>query len=167
MPEVSSHAPGTPSWFELSTSDEKGVSDIYSATFGWVDDPQPIGDNWFYHMQKLNGLEAAAIYLHRDEVLEMEASPHWNTYFTVTNVDETAMEYTLLKAAGDDVAGVMQITEEMGPVPPHWGRFPRRYHIGPWDRDSRHREIRGDSGPSRSRIRNLHWCLKSLGESKE
>ena len=34
---------------------------------------------------------------------------------------EGAMEYTLLKAAGDDVAGVMQITEEMGPVPPHWG----------------------------------------------
>ena len=32
---------------------------------------------------------------------------------------EGAMEYTLLKAAGDDVAGVMQITEEMGPVPPH------------------------------------------------
>ena len=26
----------------------------------------------------------------------------------------------MLKAAGDDVAGVMQITEEMGPVPPHW-----------------------------------------------
>jgi len=36
---------------------------------------------------------------------------------------ERAMEYTLLKAAGDDVAGVMQITEEMGPVPPHWGVY--------------------------------------------
>ncbi len=36
---------------------------------------------------------------------------------------EGAMEYTLLKAAGDDVAGVMQITEEMGPVPPHWGVY--------------------------------------------
>ena len=88
-----------------------------------MDDPQPIGDNWFYHMQKLNGLEAAAIYLHRDEMRNMEVPPHWNTYFTVTNMDETAMEYTLLKAAGDDVAGVMQITEEMGPVPPHWGVY--------------------------------------------
>ena len=36
---------------------------------------------------------------------------------------EGAMEYTLLKAAGDDVAGVMQITEEMGPVPLHWGVY--------------------------------------------
>jgi len=36
---------------------------------------------------------------------------------------EGAMEYTLLKAAGDDVAGVMQITEEMGPVPPHRGVY--------------------------------------------
>ena len=55
MPEVTSHAPGTPSWFELSTNDENG------AIFGWVDDPHPIGENWLYHMQKLNGLEAAAI----------------------------------------------------------------------------------------------------------
>ena len=88
MPEVSSHAPGAPSWFELSTSDEEGALDFYGATFGWVDDPQPIGDKWFYHMQKSNGLEAAAIYLHRDEEREMEVPPHWNTYLTVTNVDE-------------------------------------------------------------------------------
>ena len=33
---------------------------------------------------------------------------------------EGPMEYTLLKASGDDVAGVMQITEDMGPVPPNW-----------------------------------------------
>ncbi len=33
---------------------------------------------------------------------------------------EGPMEYTLLKVSGDDVAGVMQITEEMGPVPPNW-----------------------------------------------
>lgn len=33
------------------------------------------------------------------------------------------MEYTLLKAGGDDVAGVMQITEDMGPVPPNWSVY--------------------------------------------
>ena len=61
MPEVTSHAPGTPSWFELSTNDENGALEFYSAIFGCVDDPHPIGENWLYHMQKLNGLEAAAI----------------------------------------------------------------------------------------------------------
>ncbi len=39
-------------------------------------------------MKKLNGLEAAAIYLHRYEEREMEVPPHWNTCLTVTNVDE-------------------------------------------------------------------------------
>ena len=205
MPEVTSHAPGTPSWFELSTTDEKGAMEFYSAIFGWVDDPQPIYENWSYHMQKLNGLEAAAIYQQQAEERKLGVPPHWNTYFSVTNVDESVarvqqaggsllfgpmdvfaagrmamlqdrqgaafavwqaeghigcrvkgepgaimwnelmtsdqtdatefytgllglgsgsmegpMEYTLLKVSGDDVAGVMQITEGMGPVPPNW-----------------------------------------------
>ena len=67
MPEVTKHAPGTPSWFELSTTDEKGALEFYGALFGWVDEPQPMGENVFYHMQKLNGLEAAAIYQQQEE----------------------------------------------------------------------------------------------------
>jgi len=205
MPEVSSHAPGTPSWFELSTTDEKGALDFYGALFGWVDDPQPMGEETVYHMQKLNGLEAAAIYQQQAEERNQGVPAHWNTYFTVTNTDEVVakveqakgtvlfgpmdvftagrmamlqdrqggafavwqpqdhigcrvkgepgaiawnelvttdakdavdfygsllgvesapmegpMEYTMLKVSGADVAGVMQITEEMGPVPPNW-----------------------------------------------
>ena len=179
--------------------------EFYSAIFGWVDDPQPIYENWSYHMQKLNGLEAAAIYQQQADERKLGVPPHWNTYFSVTNVDESVarvqqaggslligpmdvfaagrmpmlqdrqgaafavwqaeghigcrvkgepgaimwnelmtsdqtdatefytgllglgsgsmegpMEYTLLKVSGDDVAGVMQITEDMGPVPPNW-----------------------------------------------
>ena len=205
MPEVTSHAPGTPSWFELSTTDEKGALNFYSALFAWVDDPQPIGEKMLYHMQKLKGLEAAAIYQQPEEERNLGVPAHWITYFTVTNTDEAVakteqakgtvlfgpmdvftagrmamlqdrqgatfavwqpqdhigcrvkgepgaiawnellttdpkdatdfygsllgvvsapaegpMEYTLLKASGADVAGVMQITEEMGPVPPNW-----------------------------------------------
>ena len=205
MPEVTSHAPGTPSWFELSTTDEKGAMEFYSAIFGWVDDHQPIYENWSYHMKKLTGLEAAAIYQQQAEERKLGVPPHWNTYFSVTNVDESVarvqqaggsllfgpmdvfaagrmamlqdrqgaafavwqaeghigcrvkgepgaimwnelmtsdqtdatefytgllglgsgsmegpMEYRLLKVSGDDVAGVMQITEDMGPVPPNW-----------------------------------------------
>ena len=156
-------------------------------------------------MQKLNGLEAAAIYQQQAEERNLGVPSHWNTYFTVTNADDAVakvqqaggavlfgpmdvftagrmamlqdrqgaafavwqpqdhigcrvkgepgaimwnelvttdqkdatdfytgllglgsgsmegpMEYTLLKASGDDVAGVMQITEDMGPVPPNW-----------------------------------------------
>ena len=205
MPEVTRHAPGTPSWFELSTTDEKGALEFYCALFEWVDDPQPMGENVVYHMQKLNGLEAAAIYQQQEEERNQRVPAHWNTYFTVTNVDEVVakveqakgtvlfgpmdvftagrmtmlqdrqgaafaiwqpqdhigcrvkgepgaigwnellttdpkdatdfygsllgfesaamegpMEYTMLKASGTDVAGVIQITKEMGPIPPNW-----------------------------------------------
>ena len=205
MPEVTGHAPGTPSWFELSTADATGALEFYSALFGWVDDPQPMGEDMLYHMQKLNGLEASAIYQQQAEERNLGVPSHWNTYFTVTNADEAVakieqakgtvlfgpmdvftagrmamlqdrqgapfavwqpqdhigcrvkgepgafawsellttdpedaanfyqsllgvdsapaegpMEYTLLKASGIDVAGVMRITDEMGPVPPSW-----------------------------------------------
>ena len=205
MPEVTGHAPGTPSWFELMTTDAKGAVDFYGALFSWVDDPQQISETDLYHMQKLNGLESAAIYQQPQEERDLGIPPHWNTYFTVSNVDEVVakveqakgsllfgpmdvftagrmamlqdrqgaafavwqpqdhigvrvkgepgaimwnelltsdpedaidfyrgmlgvdsaamdgpMEYTMLKAAGTDVAGVMRITEEMGPVPPNW-----------------------------------------------
>jgi predicted enzyme related to lactoylglutathione lyase len=33
---------------------------------------------------------------------------------------EKPMEYTVFKNAGKSAAGMMQITPEMGPVPPHW-----------------------------------------------
>ena len=67
MPEVTTHTQGTPSWAELSTTDAAGALAFYAVIFGWEDDPQPISEDWFYHMQKLNGLEAAAIYQQSDE----------------------------------------------------------------------------------------------------
>ncbi len=215
MPEVTSHAPGTPSGAELHTTDESGALSFYSALFGWADDPQEITPGWYYHMQKLNGLEAASIYHQSEEELAQNlpphwhnAPPHWHIYFTVSSADETtenvqrnggsvvfgpmdifeagrvamcqdpqgaffavwqpnqqigcrvkgetgAMvwnelmttdrnaavdfylaalgmergetmgphEYTMLKAGGADVAGVAQMTPEMGESPPHWSVY--------------------------------------------
>ena len=208
MPEVTSHAPGTPSWPELGTTDAKSAMTFYHAIFGWQDDPQSMGENWFYHLQKLNGLEAAAIYEQGEEERTRRVPPHWNTYFTVEDVDAVVektgqaggsllhgpmdvfeagrmavlqdpqgamflvwkpkqhigcrvkqeagamiwnelvtsdsaaaiefynsvlgtergitmgpMDYTLLRAGGTEVAGVLQITEDMGPIPPHWAVY--------------------------------------------
>ncbi len=208
MPEVTSHAPGTPSWPELGTTDAAAAMTFYNAIFGWQDDPQLMGENWFYHLQKLNGLEAAAIYEQGEEERSRRVPPHWNTYFTVEDVDAVVektvqaggslvhgpmdvfdagrmavlqdpqgamflvwkpkqhigcrvkqeagamtwnelvtsdstaaiefynsvlgtergitmgpMDYTLLRAGGTEVAGVLQITEDMGPIPPHWAVY--------------------------------------------
>jgi predicted enzyme related to lactoylglutathione lyase len=208
MPEVTAHSPGTPSWAELSTTDEAGALAFYGALFGWVDNPQQIGENWYYHMQKLNGLEAAAIYQQGEEEKNKGVPAHWNTYITAENVDAVAekasqtggkvlmgpmdvfdagrmamltdpqgasfavwqpkqhigvrvkhdpgamtwnelltsdpdaaiefyggllglergetmapMNYTLIRAHGEEVAGVMQISPDMGPMPPMWNIY--------------------------------------------
>ena len=43
MPKVTEHAPGTPSWADLSTSDDNGDVAFYGSLFGWTDDPQEMG----------------------------------------------------------------------------------------------------------------------------
>ena len=192
----------------MSTTDETGAIACYSAIFGWTDDPQPMGENGFYHMQKLDGLEAAAIYQQSEEERNMGIPAHWNLYFTAAGVDSVAeqavrmgatiifgptdvfdagrtvairdpqgayffvwqpkehigarvkdypgamtwhgllttnsgdaiefhtsllglergetmapMDYTLLRSEGAEVLGVMQITPDMGEVPPNWSIY--------------------------------------------
>ncbi|MDA0264877.1 MAG: VOC family protein [Chloroflexi bacterium] len=208
MPEITSHFQGTPSWVELVTTDDQGAMAFYSALFGWVDDPQEMGPGMYYHLQKLNGLEVAAIYQQGAEEREQGVPPHWRTYFAVDDIQETTAsvtkagatvimgpmqvfdaghaaiiqdplgavfalwqanehigvrlkgetgalmwnellttdparavlfysgllglgsskmpgpdDYTLLNAGGTDVAGVMKITEDMGPIPPNWSVY--------------------------------------------
>ena len=208
MPEVTSHAPGAPSWAELSTTDEAGALSFYSALFGWEDDPQEMGPGSYYHMQKVNGLPACSIYQQGEEERSQNIPPHWSIYFTVNNVEETitaigqnggqvvfgpmdvfeagrmamcldpqgalfaiwqpnlhigarikgetgtmcwnelmttdraaaiefyvgvlgmergetaeAMDYPMLQAGGTEVCGIMEITGDMGTIPPNWGVY--------------------------------------------
>ena len=89
MPEFSSHIQGTPSWVELSTTDDQAALAFYGAWFGWVDDLQEMGPGMYYHIQKLRGLEAAAMYQQGNEEQQQGVPPHWRTYFTVDDIAKT------------------------------------------------------------------------------
>ena len=110
MPEVTSHTLGAPSWAELSTTDEAGAMAFYSALFGWEDEPHPMGENWFYHIQKVGGLDAAAIYEQGEEERGMGMPPHWNTYFTVDDVDAVAENAP--RIGGTVIFGPMDVFED-------------------------------------------------------
>ena len=43
----------------------------------------------YYHMQKLRGLEVAAMYQQGNEEQQQGVSPHWKTYFTVDDIAKT------------------------------------------------------------------------------
>jgi len=86
--EFSSHVPGTFSWPELSTTDQKAGVAFYRSLFGWDLNEMPIGEGDMYSMFTMRGKEVGAAYTMRPEERQSGAPPHWNSYVTVANVDE-------------------------------------------------------------------------------
>jgi len=92
MPEFTSHIQGTPSWAELTTSDYQGALTFYSALLGWEDEANEMSPGMYYHMQKLEGLEVAALYQQGDEEKQQGVPPYWKVYFTVDDIRKSAAQ---------------------------------------------------------------------------
>lgn len=88
MAEFSSHTPGTFSWVELVTTDQKAGVAFYRALFGWEVNEQPIGPNEVYSMFQMRGKDVAAASSMQPEERKSTVPPHWNLYVTVANVNE-------------------------------------------------------------------------------
>jgi len=110
MPARTEHAPGTPSWVDLQTSDTAAAKTFYRALFGWDFEDLPVGDGpdgkpAFYSMARKNGKDVAAI-----AGLPMPGiPPHWNTYVTVKDVDATAAQVE--GAGGSVVMGAFDVMD--------------------------------------------------------
>ena len=92
MPEFTSHIQGTPSWAELTTSDYQGALTFYSALFGWEDEANEMSPGMYYHMQKLRGLEVAALYQQGVEEKQQGVPPYWKVYFTVDDIRKSSAQ---------------------------------------------------------------------------
>ena len=90
MAEFTSHAPGTFSWPELATTDQKAGVAFYKALFGWDVNEQPIGPTEVYSMFQVRGKPVGAASTQQPQERQMGVPPHWNSYVTVANVDESA-----------------------------------------------------------------------------
>ena len=88
MPDYTSHPPGTFSWPELSTSDQKAGVAFYRSLFGWDVNEQPAGPNETYSMFQIRGKTVGAAAGQRPEERQQGVPPHWNSYVTVSNADE-------------------------------------------------------------------------------
>ena len=98
MADFTSHTPGTFSWPELSTTDQKAGVAFYCALFGWALNDQPMGPGETYSMLEMRGKPVGAAYTMRPEERQSGAPPHWNAYVTVANVDETTKKAESLGA---------------------------------------------------------------------
>ena len=90
MPDRDSHAPGTPSFVDLSTNDQAGAKSFYAAVFGWSYDDIPVDESTMYSMAKLRGRSVAAIAPQQAEQAAAGVPPHWQMYVTTADVDSAA-----------------------------------------------------------------------------
>lgn len=80
---------GATSWFETMTSDARRAREFYSALFGWT--PQEMEmPGMTYTMFRLNDADVAGMLEISPEMGPIP--PHWVTYFTVNNADETVSQ---------------------------------------------------------------------------
>ena len=87
MPQFTKHAPGTFSWPELSTTDQKAAVAFYRGLFGWGVDDQPMGPNDMYSIFQLERIARRRRVHDAARRAADGAPPHWNAYVTVENVE--------------------------------------------------------------------------------
>jgi uncharacterized protein len=94
------HATGSPSWFELATTDQDGAEAFYSGLFGWTVQRNPMGDGSFYTMFQLAGRDVAAAYTMPPEQSAQGMPPNWGIYFKVDDADAVCAK---VRASGGQV----------------------------------------------------------------
>ena len=90
MGERESYAPGTFCWVDLGTTDAAGAKAFYGRVFGWEGEDMPVGDGATYTMLRLGGRDVAAVYEQGEDERAAGIPPHWSSYISVVDVDETA-----------------------------------------------------------------------------
>ena len=90
MPKRESYAHGTPSWVDLSTSDQAAAKSFTAGCSDGRIDDRAIGDNTFYSMASMKGDNVAAIAPQQPEQVAAGVPPHWQMYITVDDVDKAA-----------------------------------------------------------------------------
>jgi len=83
MTEMTRHEPGTFSWMELATNDQKSSQRFYEQLFGLTSKEMPIPNDGVYVMLQKGGKDAAALYENK------QAPPNWLSYISVANADES------------------------------------------------------------------------------
>jgi uncharacterized protein len=90
MQEAPEYKPGTFCWVELGTTDNAAAKTFYTQLFGWEYEDHPMGPGMVYTMLKLNGKDVGALYELMPDMRAQGVPPHWLSYVSVSNADETA-----------------------------------------------------------------------------
>lgn len=130
MSEIAEHAPGTPSWVDLATTDADGALGFYCTLFGWTAEDVGGEAGGHYTMLRKNGKDVAALYA---SVADQSIS-RWNTYITVADCDAAARRVEFaggtVFAAPFDVSGSGRMTVVQDPTGALLALWEPRGHSG-------------------------------------
>lgn len=98
MGQRTSYTPGTPSWVDLTTPDQAGAKEFYTALFGWGSEDNDLGEGGIYSMMTLQDSHLGAISPQPEQQREAGVPPMWNTYITVESADEALRRAANLSA---------------------------------------------------------------------
>lgn len=87
---------GVPSWFETMTTDADRAATFYTKLFGWTPEATPMPGMTYTTFKQGEAFVAGMMPI---TPATGPMRPHWGTYFTVTNVDESARQAEALGAS--------------------------------------------------------------------
>lgn len=90
MPTVTTHAPGTFCWPELSTPDPNAAKQFYTSLFGWQFKDSDMGEQGVYTIFTLEGKDCAALFKQDAGQVQSGMPPYWASYINVESADATA-----------------------------------------------------------------------------
>jgi hypothetical protein len=90
MGKRESYAPGTFCSVDLATTDPNGAKRFYGDLFGWEAEDVSPGEGMTYTILRLDGDAVAGLFEQPAESRESGAPPHWISYVSVEDADETA-----------------------------------------------------------------------------
>ena len=178
-----SYTPGTPSWVDLTTTDQGAAKDFYAGLFGWTYEDNPVGDTMVYSMATVDGHQVGAISPQPQQQREAGMPPIWNTYITVEDADEavrraeqlgasrprTGLRRHGLRPDGRDPGSPGRILRRLGATRESRRRprqRTRRVHVGrarqPRQRRPRRPSTARCSGGRRRRSRGCRWPYATL-----
>ena len=98
MQESVEYKPGTFCWVELGTTDGEAAKKFYTQLFSWDFTDNPIGPSGVYTILKQNGKDVGALYQMPEEMTSHGVPPHWMSYVSVANADDSAAKAKSLGA---------------------------------------------------------------------
>jgi predicted enzyme related to lactoylglutathione lyase len=94
MTLMTDYPPGTFCWVDLATTDAEGAKVFYTTLFGWQASDVPAGEAGTYTMCEKDGMAVCALYPMGEEQRGEGIPPHWQSYVSVADVNESAATAT-------------------------------------------------------------------------